>query len=73
MAFIINNKILELRNKRSVTQEEFGAAVDVSRQTIIALEKGNYTPSLLLALRISHFFALPIEEIFTITEDDNED
>ena len=68
MSFIIGNNIAVLRNKRNVTQESLGEAVEVSRQTIIALEKGNYTPSLLLAMRISHFFELPIEEIFTLTE-----
>lgn len=64
----ISNKIVLLRNERSMTQEVLAEAVGVSRQTIIALEKGNYTPSLLLAMRISYFFALPIENIFTLTE-----
>ena len=50
-----------------ITQEELAAAVGVSRQTIIAIEKGNYTPSVLLALKIAHFFKKPIEEIFAIT------
>ena len=38
------------------TQEELAEAVSVTRQTIIAIEKGNYTPSVLLALKIAHFF-----------------
>ncbi len=68
MSFTIHNKITKLRNERGTTQEELAYAVDVSRQTIIALEKSNYTPSLLLAMRISTFFQLPIEMIFNITE-----
>lgn len=50
-----------------VTQEELAAQVNVSRQTIIALEKGNYTPSILLALKIAGFFKMPVEELFTIS------
>jgi len=68
MSFSIHNKITTLRNERKVTQEELAQAVEVSRQTIIALEKGNYTPSLLLAMRVGMFFKLSIEEIFTIQE-----
>ena len=68
MSFTIHNKIAYLRNERKVTQEELAQIVEVSRQTILALEKGNYTPSLLLAMRISMFFKLSIEEIFTIEE-----
>jgi putative transcriptional regulator len=68
MSFTIHNKITALRNERGVIQEELAQAVEVSRQTIIALEKGNYTPSLLLAMRISHFFAKPIEDVFSLEE-----
>ena len=56
-----------LRTKKEATQEDLASAVGVSRQTIIALEKGNYVPSLLLALKISHFFGMPVEKIFTLT------
>lgn len=52
---------------REVTQEELACAVGVSRQTIIALEKGNYTPSVLLALKIAGFFNVPVEKLFTIS------
>ena len=43
--------------------------VNVSRQTIIALEKGNYTPSILLAIKIGNFFRLPVEKIFKISHE----
>ncbi|MCR4311150.1 MAG: helix-turn-helix transcriptional regulator, partial [Candidatus Taylorbacteria bacterium] len=49
-----------------VTQEDLAEAVGVTRQTISAIEKGNYTPSVFLALKIAQFFKLPVERIFTI-------
>ena len=47
-----------------MTQQELADAVDVTRQTIVALERGSYTPSLALAIRLAHVFGQPIEEIF---------
>lgn len=60
------NKVFALRTEKGATQEELADAVEVSRQTIIAIEKGNYTPSVLLALRIARFFKRPVEDIFSI-------
>jgi putative transcriptional regulator len=56
----------DLRAARGVTQEELAEAVGVSRQTIIAVEKGNYVPSLLLAMRLARFFKARVEDIFTL-------
>ena len=47
-----------------ITQEELASQLGVTRQTIIAIEKGKYDPSLPLAFRIARFFGVPIEEIF---------
>ena len=66
MTYSVQNNIVDLREKKGVTQEELAKAIDVSRQTVIALEKGNYSPSLLLAFRISMFFERPIESIFKL-------
>lgn len=63
----IQNEVSNLRTLGNVTQEDLATKVGVSRQTIIALEKGNYTPSILLALKIANFFEIPIEKIFKIT------
>ena len=63
----ISNQVNKLRTDKDVTQEELAEKLQVSRQTIIAIEKGNYTPSILLALKISKFFNLPIEKIFKIS------
>ncbi|MFS0782847.1 helix-turn-helix transcriptional regulator [Bacillus sp. 1P06AnD] len=66
----IINTIKELRAKHHLTQSDLAAAVHVSRQTIVALEKGSYIPSLLLAMKISDVFSIPIEHIFTMKEEE---
>ncbi len=63
----ISNKVSELRNEKGLTQEEFGKMIGVSRQTIIAIEKGNYIPSVLLALKISEVFKTSVDKIFKIS------
>lgn len=63
----IKNEVSKYRTETGVTQEELATKVNVSRQTIIALEKGNYTPSILLALKIAGFFKMPVEKIFKIS------
>ncbi len=63
----VNNQVSKYRIEKQLTQENFASEIGVSRQTVIALEKGNYTPSILLALKIATFFKTPVEKIFTIT------
>jgi putative transcriptional regulator len=58
------NKIKILRAERGITQEELAGAVNVTRQTIIAIEKNKYVPSLELAFRIARYFDKGIEEVF---------
>jgi putative transcriptional regulator len=69
MSEYVKNEVLELRMQRGITQEEFAHAVEVSRQTVIAIEKGHYAPSVLLALKIGQFFKTPVEKIFAIAYD----
>lgn len=64
----IANNVQALRCERKITQEDLACAVGVTRQTIIAIEKGNYIPSVLLALRIACYFEQPVEAMFSITE-----
>ena len=59
------NRVKELRTEKEISQERFAEMVGVTRQTIISLEKGNYIPSLLLAMRIAEALKTPIETIFT--------
>lgn len=64
MSNVIKNRVRELRARADLTQGELAERVGVTRQTIVALEKGSYTPSLLLAMNIAEVFMLSIEEIF---------
>lgn len=66
MRELILNRVYKLRTKSGITQEELAKATGVTRQTIIAIEKGNYTPSVLFALKIAKFFKKPIEAIFQL-------
>lgn len=54
------------RTTKNLTQEELAKILGVTRQTIIAIEKGNYTPSVLLALKIARFLKKPVESIFKL-------
>lgn len=62
----IKNCIQELRTKKNLTQQDLADAVNVTRLTVIALEKGTYNPSLELAFRLAKFFKIGVEEIFYI-------
>ncbi len=62
----VENAVYAMRTEREMTQEALASAVGVSRQTIIAIEKGNYIPSVLLALKIAKRFKTSIEKIFFI-------
>ena len=61
----IVSKVSEFRKELEVTQEDLAKEVGVSRQTIIAIEKGNYVPSLMLGLKIANFFKKKVEDVFT--------
>lgn len=64
MTDYVKNKVFEFRKSKGVTQEEFAKIIGVSRQTVIAIEKGNYIPSLLLGIKIARFFNKTVEEVF---------
>lgn len=67
---LVGNHIRKLRfNHNEMTQQQLADKAGVTRQTIVALEKGNYSPSLELAFRIAHVFDLPLEEVFFYGED----
>lgn len=66
MKEIIKNQVYELRTGSNITQEGLAEEIGVTRQTIIAIEKGNYTPSVILALKIAKFFKKSVEDIFHI-------
>ncbi|RLD48379.1 MAG: transcriptional regulator [Bacteroidetes bacterium] len=61
----IQNNIRRLRfDNNEMTQQELADKVNVSRQTIVAIEKGNYSPSLELAFKLARIFKTPLEEVF---------
>lgn len=60
----IHNTVHKKRIAANITQEQLAASIGVTRQTIIAIEKGNYTPSVALALKIAEFFHTTVEELF---------
>ncbi len=61
------NHVREFRVQRGLTQDELAQAVGVSRQSIISIERGRYTPSLYLALRFAQFFQCTTDELFKLT------
>ncbi|HEY6663135.1 MAG TPA: helix-turn-helix transcriptional regulator [Sphingomicrobium sp.] len=61
----MDNRLRILRAERGWSQQDLGERLDVSRQSINAIETGKYDPSLPLAFRIAELFGLAIEEIFT--------
>jgi len=65
----VKNTVQKFRLESGMTQEAFAERVDVSRQTIIAIEKGNYTPSVLLALKIAKVFNTPVDAIFSLSHE----
>ena len=65
----IGNRIRELRQQQgSMTQAELGDAIGVTRQTVIAIEQGRYSPSLESAFRIAREFGVGIEDVFSWDE-----
>lgn len=66
----MRNRLKVLRAERDLSQAQLAVAVQVSRQTINAIETGKYDPSLPLALRIGRLFGQPVETIFFLDADD---
>jgi putative transcriptional regulator len=68
----LSNKIRRLRfDNGRMTQQQLADKAGVTRQTIIAIESGKYTPSLLLAFRISRAFGLSVEDVFQYESDNS--
>jgi putative transcriptional regulator len=64
----MKNKIKVFRAMHDLTQEDLAQAIGVTRQTILAIEKGKYVPSLDLAFRIARHFHVNVEEVFVYDE-----
>ena len=64
------NHLKEHRARIGVNQQELGAMVGASRQTISLIERGDYSPSITLAIKIAKVFGVPVEEVFRYEEDE---
>lgn len=64
------NHLKEYRAKIDVNQQEMGKLVGVSRQTISQIERGDYSPSVTLALKIAKVFEVSVEDIFVYEEEE---
>ena len=69
----LKNRLKEYRARINVNQQEMGQLVNVSRQTIGQIERGDYSPSVTLALKIAKVFEASVEDIFEYEEDDKEE
>ena len=64
------NNLKVLRAIKNISQEELAKQIEVSRQTINAMEKGKYVPSTVLALKLARYFEKSVEEIFSLESTD---
>ncbi len=58
------NRIAELRAAKGISQQQLADAIGVSRKTISTVETGRFTPSVVIALQLAQYFAVPVEQIF---------
>lgn len=66
----MQTKLKVYRAMHNLTQEDLAKAIGVTRQTVIAMEKGKYNPSLQLAFKIAHYFKVKIEDVFFYDQND---
>ncbi|MBD1381425.1 helix-turn-helix transcriptional regulator [Metabacillus arenae] len=69
---MLQNRVRELRARFQLSQSDLGKKIDATRQTVGMIEKGDYSPSVALALKISMVFELPLEEVFWLEEEKND-
>lgn len=68
----LKTRLKEYRSALGINQQEMGALVNTSRQTISQIERGDYSPSVTLALKLAKVCGVSVEDIFEYTEDDDE-
>jgi putative transcriptional regulator len=67
--YIVKNRLREQRIVRGLSQVDVATSLGVSRQTVIAIESGRYSPSLPLAFRIARLFDVPVDKMFDPEEE----
>ena len=65
----MQNRVREMRSERNLSQVELAAALGVSRQTVISIERGRYSPSLPLAFQIARFFDSTVDDMFDVSRE----
>ena len=65
---VLHNDVKAARARKGYSQSELAEACDVTRQTIASIEKGDYSPSVMLALRLSLALNIPVNELFLLKE-----
>lgn len=68
MEVILKNQLKELRARDGINQTEMAKLAGVSRQTISLIERNEYTPSVIIAMKIAKVFQEPVEEVFHLVE-----
>ncbi len=68
MDYILKNRLKELRARDGLNQTELAKLAEVSRQTISLIERGEYTPSVVIAMRIAQIFHENVENVFQLVE-----
>jgi putative transcriptional regulator len=66
----VQTKLKVYRAMHNLTQEDLAEAIGITRQTVIAMEKGKYNPSLQLAFKIAHYFKVKIEDVFSYDQNE---
>lgn len=72
MEYILKNRLKELRARDGVNQTQMAKLAGVSRQTISLIERGEYTPSIVIAMKIAQVFKEPVENVFRLEGVENE-
>jgi putative transcriptional regulator len=68
----VHNRVGEVRMMRGLTQERLAQAVEVTRQSIIAIEKGRFTPSIYTALKLAQALQTRVDDLFWLSESEKE-
>lgn len=68
----LDNRIRVFRAEHRMSQNDLAEAIGVSRKTISTIEVGKFVPSTIIALKIAEYFNVPVEEIFSLLNDDEE-
>ncbi|WP_209976304.1 helix-turn-helix transcriptional regulator [Paenibacillus eucommiae] len=66
----LHNRVRELRARDRLSQSDLAQLIGASRQTIALIERGDYSPSVVLAIKIAHVFKVQVEDIFLLDEEE---